>query len=71
MRWDIWWRGALASGVLAVISVAPAVVQNGVTKVEAWALLSVFLGGIALWRKEHKLEWDGVERRETPPPDKQ
>ncbi len=63
MRWDVWWKGAVASGTLAVISVAPALIENGITRVEAWALLSVFVGGIALWRKEHKLEWDGVDRR--------
>jgi hypothetical protein len=63
MRWDMWWKGALASGILAVVAVSPAIVDNGITGVEAWALLSVFLGGIGLWCKQHKLEWDGVDRR--------
>lgn len=63
MRWDSWWKGALFSGALAVVAVAPAIVVNGITEVEAWALLSVFLGGIALWCKDHKIEWDGIDRR--------
>ncbi len=63
MRWDLWWKGAVASGFITLIAVAPALVSDGVTSAEAWALLASFLGGIALWCKDHKPVWDGTERR--------
>lgn len=65
MRWDQWWKGAAASGFVTLVAIAPALVLNGVTKVEAWAMLSSFLGGIALWCKDHKIEWDGIDRRNS------
>ena len=53
MRLDQWTKGALASGFVSVIAIAPVIVKDGVTSVEAWALLSCFLGGIALYCADH------------------
>lgn len=52
-RWDLWVKGAVASGFVAVVAVAPAILMDGVTKAEIWALLSGFAGGIALYCKTH------------------
>lgn len=52
-RWDLWVRGAIASGFVTAIAIAPAIVLDGITKLELWALFSGFLGGIALFCKTH------------------
>ena len=52
-RWDLWVRGAFASGFVSTISIAPALVTDGVSKLELWALLAGFLGGVALFCKSH------------------
>lgn len=63
-RWDLWIQGALASGIVSVIAVAPAIVLNGITEAELWALLAGFLGGIGLFCKAHPPKpWEGIERR--------
>lgn len=66
MRFDQWWKGAIASGFVTAVAVAPALVLEGVTKAEIWMIFSSFLGGIALWCKDHKIVWDGTERRQNP-----
>lgn len=66
-RWDLWIQGAIASGFIALIAVAPAVVMDGITGPEMWSLLAGFLGGIALYCKTHPPEpWSGEDRRNSP-----
>ncbi len=55
-RWDQWVQGAFYSGLVSVVAIAPAIVADGITKPELWALLSAFIGGIALYCKDHKPE---------------
>lgn len=57
-RWDQWLKGALASGFVAVVAIAPGIIKDGVTGTEAWALLAAFVGGIGLYCSSHppKLE---------------
>lgn len=65
-RWDLWIQGALSSGVIALVAAAPAIVIDGVTGPELWALLAGFLGGLALYCKAHPPEpWKGEERRDN------
>ena len=52
-KWDKWLQGAVISGLLAVVAIAPGITSEGITKLEAWAMLSVFIGGIALFCKNH------------------
>lgn len=52
-RWDLWLKGALGSGFVSMIAIAPAIVTDGISKLELWALLSGFLGGVALYCKSH------------------
>jgi len=65
-RWDKWMEGAVFAGAVTAIAAAPALLADGkITGVEAMMLLGTFLGGIALYIKQHPpQEWDGTERRE-------
>lgn len=60
-RWDRWIQGAIASGVISAIAIAPAIVMNGVTKLELWTLLAGFIGGIGLYCKSHPPDLDDSE----------
>lgn len=65
-RWDQWIQGAIASGFIALVAVAPAIVIDGITVADMWSLLAGFLGGIGLYCKTHPPKiWDGEERRES------
>ncbi len=63
-RWDQWFEGFIASGLLAVIAGLPAIVEGGITKAEIWSLIVLFVGGIAFYCKTHPPEiWNGTNRR--------
>lgn len=65
-RWDLWIRGAIASGFVALVAIAPAILMDGVTKSELWALLAGFAGGIGLYCKSHPPfvhEHNGTEQK--------
>lgn len=52
-RWDRWLEGLVASGLLSVVMIVGPLAEGGFTKAEAYMLLSAFLGGIALYCKNH------------------
>ncbi len=70
MRWDKLLQAAALSGLLtAVLAAAPFFADGKITGAEGIMLLGTFLGGVALYIKQHPpAEWDGIDRRgETPP----
>ncbi len=68
-RWDKAAEGAVWSGLLSALTVAPLYLKDGqLTGVETVMLIGEFLGGIVLYIRTHKEEWNGEERRMSDAP---
>lgn len=69
MRWDKVLQGAGLSGLLtAALAAAPFFSDGRITGAEGIMLFGMFLGGVALYIKQHPpVEWDGTDRRGDSP----
>lgn len=66
MAWRKSLEGALISGIMTIcLGAVPLLADGRVTGPEGIMLLGFFVGGVGLYLKEHKSEWDGIDRRQN------
>lgn len=71
MRWDKLLEGAIFSGIVSVCTLGvPLFVDGKITGAEGVMALGFFVSGVGFYLREHKTEWNGVERREQSEPEK-